>query len=209
MQIDINIFRELGPFVEVFVVRPYIFADTHLRRTCRPCWRAWVDGPGEYLCGEYELRCVPRDPQKEYFSWDRVNLMKIYDKCTSLYTYFEATSDRFMLTVTVATLKGLMYYTLFKYDISRNIRILLTSTYLRHHVLDISDVFDPKSTGCGNLSVVLGQQSVTFRIWLPDADIIGDNTIKIIDHNLSDIYDFMLTSRLNLVDFLPRYTQVQ
>lgn len=200
--------------VEILAARPYIFAHTRLHAIGRACWRAWVSGPGEYLHAEY---IIAKDTLSKYaprahircFKWDQVLLSESYTKRRDQ-SCFRAKDDRFIFKVTTMPLATSIrrgyFYNLKKTDMLTNISISITT-----HTdcsLGVENANELYWSFC-DLRIKTADNMYNFSV---DSTLHRYFTVsptrkftQIYLHNLLDIVAFMKTSRLNLIDFLPRF----
>jgi hypothetical protein len=209
--------------VDIYIDRPYLFAGTRFHMIRKGTYRVWSHGAGRFILAEYALaqqvsgRALVGSP---FFRWDRVVLQcredkGFYNGPTQCTHYFELEDSQFKYMAEIYFgYETLMVYHLEKCDIVNNITICATfdsDVYVR----DTHEFVDWVSSAY-SLRVKRGHQNDDTETFMSrhnssssvvcKRDIIPPFTqVSIINHNIFDIFEFMKTSRLDMVDHLPRY----
>lgn len=209
-------------FTDIFISRPYIFANTALRLTRKACWAAWVGGPGSDLHAEYEL-VAASSAEGECFHWDKVILTKSDKEHIPDHTMYILENEQrgYMIIEHYYLVSDTHEYCLVKHDKEKGI-IITVFLACCTCVSDVLSVFNELiEFPCLRIYRVDQLTSHFYQLGdllfmsqggdlpppLPPDNL--DDWIQITDHNIESIVDFMKTSRLNISDHLPRYTAVE
>jgi hypothetical protein len=208
---------------EVIAARPYIFADTRVRLLTRACWAAWVDGPGATLHSEYvfTMRKVVAGPRQaamlrasrsDEFHWDGVILPKCFTS-KPLCECYAVKNEKFKLRVQADLEGNISFFEYMKRDIANDIAVILEGDW---HSAYRSNSYNMVYNDLlkYRLRVLVKGHEARFRKkkqsnrCFLDRKIEdpGSDLIEVYNHNIVSIIKFMMTSRLNVVDYLPQYT---
>lgn len=212
-----------APFADIFTARPYIFTATAMRATQKSCWAAWVGGPGRELHAEYELATTEKKAEGEYFHWDKAVLVKDDEESTPTCEKYVLENDKFNYIVTVhhhlgGTNDAYYSYQMSKCDEEKGI-VIIIFLICDGYENDAKRVFDTR-TEMPCWQVRWPDSTVYYYSWIGDvlhmSPLVVGQPYPVmparhdpapwkpnIVPNITEMFEFMKTSRLDLGANLP------